>query len=112
VFQSSGAVTGTASGTVSVTPIGINDSGDTEDPTSAYPALHTPSADKPFATSTDEAVNMAPISGQFSGAVSIDSINGTVTVGHTGGNYPFNLMQPWLAMYYIIATQGVYPSRN
>ena len=31
---------------------------------------------------------------------------------NTGSGQSFNNMQPYLAMYYIIALQGVYPSRN
>jgi microcystin-dependent protein len=30
----------------------------------------------------------------------------------TGGNTPLNIMQPYLAMYYFIATTGVFPSSN
>lgn len=38
--------------------------------------------------------------------------NTPVTVGNTGGNIPVNNMQPYLAVYYIIAMQGIFPSRN
>jgi microcystin-dependent protein len=33
-------------------------------------------------------------------------------VGPTGGNQPFSLMQPYLGMNYIIALEGIFPSRN
>jgi microcystin-dependent protein len=39
----------------------------------------------------------------------------TTPLGHTtntGGNIPFNIMQPWLAMHYISAMQGIFPSRG
>ena len=36
----------------------------------------------------------------------------TVTVGNNGGNLPHNNMQPYLAINFIIALQGVFPSRN
>ncbi len=36
----------------------------------------------------------------------------TVTVGNTGGNQSINNRPPYLAINYIIATQGTYPSRN
>ena len=39
-------------------------------------------------------------------------IAGTVTVGNNGGNQPHVNMQPYLAINYIIATNGLYPSRN
>lgn len=33
-------------------------------------------------------------------------------IGLTGGSIPFNIMQPFLTINYIIAIQGVFPSRN
>jgi len=36
----------------------------------------------------------------------------TVTVGIAGGSQPHNNMQPFLGMNYIIAIEGIYPSRN
>ena len=36
----------------------------------------------------------------------------TVTVGIAGGSQPHNNMQPYLGMNYIIAIEGIYPSRN
>jgi len=36
----------------------------------------------------------------------------TVSVGLAGGSQPHNNMQPYLGMNYIIALEGVYPSRN
>lgn len=40
------------------------------------------------------------------------NINGTVTIGVAGGNQPFSIMNPYIGMNYIIATQGIFPSRN
>ena len=37
---------------------------------------------------------------------------GTVTIGNTGGNQSVNNMQPSLAVNYIIALQGIFPSRS
>ena len=34
------------------------------------------------------------------------------TIGVTGGNQPFNNVQPYLGMNYIICLFGIYPSRN
>jgi len=39
-------------------------------------------------------------------------ITGTVTVGNNGGSQPHDNIQPYLAINYIIATAGIYPSRN
>lgn len=36
----------------------------------------------------------------------------TVTIGQAGGSIPFSIMQPYLAMNFIIALEGVFPSRN
>lgn len=36
----------------------------------------------------------------------------TTTVGNTGGQRPYNNMQPYTCLNYIIALQGVFPSRN
>lgn len=33
-------------------------------------------------------------------------------IGNTGGSQPFDNRQPWLAINYIIALQGTFPSRN
>jgi len=38
--------------------------------------------------------------------------NVSVQVGNTGGNQAVNNMQPFLGLNYIIALQGVYPSRS
>ena len=35
----------------------------------------------------------------------------TVTVGSTGSSTAINLMQPYIGLYYIIALQGIFPSR-
>jgi len=36
----------------------------------------------------------------------------TTTVGVNGGNQPFNNMQPYLGMNFVICLQGIFPSRN
>ena len=35
-----------------------------------------------------------------------------ISMGNTGGNQSVNNMQPWVAVNYIIALQGVFPSRS
>jgi microcystin-dependent protein len=37
---------------------------------------------------------------------------GAASVSSVGGSQPHDNMQPWLAVNYIIALEGVYPSRN
>lgn len=36
----------------------------------------------------------------------------TVTVGNTGGNIAYSILNPYLGINFIIATQGIFPSRN
>lgn len=35
-----------------------------------------------------------------------------VQVGNTGGNIPFSVVQPWCSVTFVIATQGIFPSRS
>jgi len=37
---------------------------------------------------------------------------GSLAIGFTGGSQPFNIMQPYLGMNYIICLEGIFPSRN
>ncbi|ACU63283.1 phage tail protein [Chitinophaga pinensis] len=39
-------------------------------------------------------------------------VTGSVTVGIAGGSQPFSIQNPYLAVNYIIAYEGIYPSRN
>lgn len=39
-------------------------------------------------------------------------ISGTATSGIAGGSVPFSNMMPYLALNFIIAVEGIYPSRN
>jgi microcystin-dependent protein len=44
-------------------------------------------------------------------AASIQVSAPQITVANTGNNKPIDIMQPYIAMNYIIATDGIYPSR-
>ena len=45
--------------------------------------------------------------------VTLNTGAGTVlNTGNTGGNIPFNNMEPFIAMNYVIALNGIFPSRN
>jgi len=48
----------------------------------------------------------------FNAPVNVSITEGAVTVGMTGQGTPFANIQPVLGINYIIATQGVYPSRS
>ena len=43
---------------------------------------------------------------------SVDSTMGSSSIGSTGGGQPVNNLQPYLCVNYIIALEGVYPSRS
>lgn len=40
------------------------------------------------------------------------AVSGNVVVGNAGGSQPFSIMQPIQAISWIIAIQGIFPSRN
>lgn len=42
----------------------------------------------------------------------LGGVSSTLAVANNGGSQAHNNMQPYLAVYYIIALQGVFPSRN
>lgn len=49
---------------------------------------------------------------ELKGLVATGSGTGTGTIGNTGGSQPHENRQPWLAINYVICTQGLFPSRN
>lgn len=52
-----------------------------------------------YSGSTNDLINMAPLSGNL-------------TVGVSGGSQPFSIMPPYLGMNYIICLFGIFPSRD
>lgn len=79
--------------TGSITPQAATDGALVTDPTGKYPG---PGA---FYSVAGDNVNMAVIPNNLA-------------VGVNGGSQPFNNMQPYLGMNYIICLQGIFPSRN
>jgi len=61
-----------------------------------------------YSTTADSTMNSQAVDIKITGGGS----NGYVKVGYTGHSQPVPVMQPYLAMHYIIALEGVYPSRN
>jgi microcystin-dependent protein len=53
--------------------------------------------------------NLAGASGSLSG---LPAPQGTVVNGLSGGNVPVNIEPPYLAIYFIIAYNGIFPSRG
>jgi len=71
----------------------VSESGDASAPSGAFLA-NSGALDKEYkATGTNVAMNPQAI-------------------GSTGGSQPFSIMQPYLCINYIIALQGIFPSRN
>ncbi|PUA26617.1 MAG: phage tail protein [Cellvibrio sp. 79] len=62
-------------------------------------------------TSTAPATGAKGSLGGVSGGGSVTP-TGTVTVGMAGNNLPFSIAQPYLGINFIIATEGIFPSRN
>ena len=44
--------------------------------------------------------------------ITLNAASNSIINGNTGGNLPHNNMQPYLAVNFIIALVGVFPSRN
>ena len=55
--------------------------------------------------------NTSGLDREYSDAAANTTMNGTM-IANTGGNLSHENRQPFLAVYYIIALQGVYPSRS
>jgi microcystin-dependent protein len=53
--------------------------------------------------------NIAGVSGSVSG---LPAPPGSVTVAQAGNGQPFSIEPPYLAIYFIIAYQGIFPSRS
>lgn len=69
---------------------------------SAIGTLDAPANGSVPAASNQRSAQFAP-----SGNVQLSA-----TAGISGGSQPFSIMQPYLGMNYIIAMEGIYPSRN
>ncbi len=56
--------------------------------------------------------NATPDTTMATGSNGGGAITGALAIGSTGGGQPFNLMQPYLTLVYVIAVVGIFPSRN
>ena len=81
---------------VNVTLPASSDEGDSETPVGNVPAVAEEGT--PYGTVSDGANMAAP--------------GATVTIANNGGGQPVNNIQPYIAINYIIALQGIYPSRG
>lgn len=107
----------------------VNSPAGTASPTDAYLAVAAGPAARVYTGGTPATVAMA--AGAITGTVTVAASgnptltlagNAPVTVGGTttasgntgpvGGTQPISIMPPYVAMYYMIATTGIFPSRN
>jgi microcystin-dependent protein len=63
-------------------------------PIAAQPRVYAPASSTP----------VVPLAGL--------NVAGTVVTGNTGGSQPHTNMQPYLALNYVMALEGIFPSRN
>lgn len=108
---STGALSVVGSGTIKCS----NESGNSQDPTDAFPAkskgvggdkIYTNDATKATKTMNTNAVELdASVQGNVQVNVASDCHS-------TGGSIAHENMQPWIGMNYIIALVGIYPSRS
>ena len=56
--------------------------------------------------------NATPDTTMATGSNGGGAITGALAIGSTGGGQPLSLMQPYLTLVYVIALQGIFPSRN
>lgn len=108
---STGAMSVTGSGTIKCS----SESGNVSDPSGSFPAatkalggdkIYTNDATKATASMNADVVEL---SGSVSGDVSV-TVNSNCA--DAGASQAHQNMQPWIATNYIIALQGIYPSRS
>jgi len=68
-------------------------------------------------TGSPDNANLASLQGLYAPSTvtpdtTLATISSALAVAPTGGNQPIPVLQPFLAMNYVICLQGVYPSRN
>lgn len=87
---------------VSTTPA-VADEANTDEPTNNKPAIPNISGTNRAYSNAAADTNLAP---------GTATVTGNIQVLPTGAQQPFNNMQPYLTTNYIIALQGIFPSRN
>ncbi|WP_233081719.1 phage tail protein [Rheinheimera soli] len=104
-----------ASGTVSL-PVGTSSASPIAQPTAdgtSYLTATTVTSGRDPLTVNGLYTNTAPTSpAHLGGGTTSVVATGTVTVAPVGGSQPFSITQPYLGVNFIIALQGIFPSRN
>jgi microcystin-dependent protein len=112
----SATFTSSGGGGTTVELAATTEAGDSETPSAgAYLAAATP----PNAASADRPEKIYKASATSGTTVALGGVTvassgsgGTVTVGTTGNNTNFSIIQPILAMNYCMAMEGLYPARS
>jgi microcystin-dependent protein len=73
---------------------------------------HSVNASSQAGTSSVPTNNFPANSGALDKEYATTSNSSMAATGSTGGNQPVNNMKPYSAVYYVIALQGIFPSRN
>lgn len=102
-----GSLTGTATALMNVN----TDEAEGSAPAGQYLAPSSPSNIYVDAATAGQTLAADAITVNTSG-LSVDVTGLNIAVDHSGSSMPFNIMQPYIAMHYIICLQGVFPSRN
>lgn len=102
-------VTGSISGTASATMSVENGGGDDTVPANNYLAVALSSNRYSTTSSGSDTLNSNAISVNTTGL----TVNmGSSATGTAGNNMPVSTIEPYLALNYSIATEGIFPSRN
>ena len=108
-------VIGQAGGTESVTltsaQMPIHTHTTTVSAATAKATLATPAANVVLARAVDTAGTVTPVIYAPAGTATAVALGG-VNTATAGGSQPFGNLQPYLAITQVIATSGIYPSRN
>lgn len=110
--QATFAGSGGGSAQVAVTVQGSSQPGNQSNPSGNYLAGQTGTARSNLYVAPGQAGTPAAIAGTSSGTVAIPNPTGTVTVQNSGGSQPFSTQPPYLCLFFIIAMQGIFPSRS
>ena len=83
-------------------------------PAHNHPATVTSNASSGSASDTVPTGNFLAADNQYKNTsnTTLNASAVTVTVGPSGGGQPFNNVQPYLCINFIIGLQGIFPSRN
>lgn len=96
--------TATTSGMQAIIPVATGNANETQ-----------PSNTRVLATAN---AGFNPVSSIYTEASNADTnlapgaVSGSVTIGNAGASQPFSIVQPISAIQFLIAVQGLYPSRN